>query len=103
MFAALARGGWGDGGTGNGGEAAARNGDETFNSLKFGSGMAKLLNAPAPQPTAPLDGALAKATKALAASRAVVAKGVVGKWAARRAAEVAQFEHEVELLQALAS
>ena len=28
MFAALARGGWGDGGTGNGGEAAARNGDE---------------------------------------------------------------------------
>jgi len=82
---------------------AARNGDETFNSLKFGGGMAKLLNAPAPQPTAPLDGALAKATKALAASRAVVAKGVVGKWAARRAAEVTQFEHEVEVLQALAS
>jgi hypothetical protein len=79
-----------------------RNGDETYLSLKYGSGMAKLLNAPNIQPSFPLDKLLATAKEEYAKSAAIVAKGVNGKYQALRQAEVTQWMSTVEMLTSLA-
>ena len=78
-----------------------RNGDETYLSLKYGAGMAALLNAPARQPSRAFQQVLANARKELAASSAIVAKGVNGKYQELRVAQVTQWEQEVNLLSGL--
>ena len=80
-----------------------RNGDETYLSLKYGGGMAKLLNVPKVQPAKPAAKVLANAQKQYAASAAVVARGVAGKYQALREAQVSQWAHTVSVLEALTS
>jgi len=63
--------------------------------------MAKLLNSPKRQPAALVHKLLATARKEHAASKAIVDKGVVGKWKARRVADMGQWEQTVRLLEAL--
>ena len=82
---------------------APRNGEETYLSLKYGAGMAKLLNAPAPQPAVEAAAALASARRRHAASSAKAAGGVQGKYQARREAEVAQWSHVIRVLEELTS
>ena len=78
-----------------------RNGDETYLSLKYSGDMAKLLNMPSPQPTRSLEKALAHAKKQHAASAAVVAKGVQGKYQALRQSQVSQWAHTAGVLERL--
>ena len=80
-----------------------RNGDESYLSLKYGGGMAKLLNAPALQPAVSLARLLANARKQHEVSAAIVARGVKGKFQARREAEVAAAAHTVATLEAFAA
>ncbi|XRB14822.1 kinesin motor domain-containing protein [Pseudoscourfieldia marina] len=75
-----------------------RNGDETYLSLKYSAGVSKLLNKPAPQPHRKASDVLSQARKQLLASTALVAKGVQGKYQARREAEVSRWMQEVTLL-----
>ena len=78
-----------------------RNGAETYLSLQYGSGMAKLLNAGAPQPAAVFDAALKAVRKGHASSTAIIARGVHGKYQARREAEVVQYAQDVRMLEEL--
>ena len=80
-----------------------RNGDETYLSLKYGAGMAQLLNCPVQQTPQDFKKMHANAVKQLAASSAVIAKGggVNGKYQLLRQAEVAQWTQEVHLLNEL--
>lgn len=80
---------------------APRNGEETYLSLKYSAGVAKLCNAPRPAPAAPLRELLAAARAQLAKSEAVLRRGVRGKYAGLRAAQVSQFRHEVAVLEEL--
>lgn len=80
---------------------AERNGEESYLSLKYGAGMAKLLNAPSVQAKRPLDGALTDARKQLAAVEALLKKGVQGKYMDLRKAQAAQHSHTVAVLEAL--
>jgi len=82
---------------------APRNGDETFNTLMYGAGMAKLLNAPKQQPAYSLKKLLQDAIKQHEKCAAIVAKGVKGKYQALRLAEVRQWEQVVNMLQALST
>ena len=63
--------------------------------------MARLLNAPVMQPARPLKGILAAARKRHKECSAIMARGVQGKYQARREAEVAQLSHDIELLELL--
>ena len=81
---------------------APRNGAETFLSLKYSAGMAKLMNQPQPQPAVGLALELNRAKKRLDASAAIMRRGVQGKYQARREAEVAQAAHDVSAIEALA-
>mmetsp|Transcript_70881 Transcript_70881/g.147724 ORF Transcript_70881/g.147724 Transcript_70881/m.147724 type:complete len:205 (-) Transcript_70881:97-711(-) len=78
-----------------------RNGDETYLSLGYGNTMSKLLNKAEPQPAKPIDVLLAAAQKKHAEAAAVVAKGVLGKYQAARAAQVKAFAHECSVLESL--
>ena len=80
---------------------APRNGDETYLSLKYGAGMAKLLNNPAPQRQKPYKKVLENARKQLAKVQAVVARGVNGKYQALREAEVTQWDQLCKMLELL--
>ena len=81
---------------------APRNGDETYLSLVYSAEIAQLLNAPKQQPAAPLAKVLKAATKEYEKSRAIVAKGVQGKYQALRQAQVRQWEQVVNSLQGFA-
>ena len=76
-----------------------RNGDESYLTLTYGAGMARLLNAPRRQPARRLDALLREARKQHEASAAIVAKGVQGKYQARRTAEAFQWAQTVALLE----
>jgi hypothetical protein len=80
---------------------APRNGDETFNTLLYGAGIALLLNAPKQQPAVPLEKLLLSAKREHDKTSAIVAKGVRGKYQALRLAEVRQWEQAIHVLQAL--
>lgn len=77
-----------------------RNGEETYLSLKFGGNMAKLTNKPVPQPATALDKALKFARSNLRSNRAIVSKGVHGRFQARREAEVSRWDFVVRVLSA---
>lgn len=81
---------------------APRDGEETYLSLKYGAGMAKLMNKPKPQPLRNVAGLLDNARRQHTHSAAQVARGVQGKYAARRAAEVAQWRHVIAVLETFA-
>jgi len=78
---------------------SARNGDESYMSLKYSKGMADLTNKPKPQPAVPLAKMAADARRGYEKSAAIVARGVVGKYQAKREAEVNQWRFEVEMLK----
>jgi len=78
-----------------------RNGDETYLSLRYGAGMAKLLNDPVPQSAKNFDKVVKNARKNLAESTGVVEKGVNGKYQALREAQVLQWRQLVGILESL--
>lgn len=78
-----------------------RNGDETYLSLKYGSDMAKLLNSPKRQTARPADELLARAKRQHQEAKAVVERGVAGKYQALREAQVAQHAHSLGVLEEL--
>ena len=82
---------------------AARNGEESWLSLKYAAGMAQLLNKPERQPTSHnnIKVVIESARKARDASAGVLAKGVLGKFKAKREAEVQQMTHDVAVLERL--
>ena len=63
--------------------------------------MSDLLNAPVRQKVRPFAKLLASARKNHATSAAIVARGVQGKYQARRKSEVVQWEQAVCVLEAL--
>lgn len=63
--------------------------------------MSDLLNAPVRQKVRPYVKLLASARKNRATSAAIVARGVQGKYQARRRSEVVQWEQAVRVLEAL--
>lgn len=78
-----------------------RNGDESFLTLTYGEGMAKLLNAPKPQPFVPFSKYLKKARDEHATSSAIVKRGVQGKYQAKRVAEMVQWGQIINILEGL--
>ena len=64
--------------------------------------MAELLNAPERQPTKSFANLLHSAKENYKSTAAIVARGVQGKYQARRKAEMTQWEQTVRVLQALA-
>jgi hypothetical protein len=78
-----------------------RNGEETYLSLKYGGKMSTMLNTPSPRPFVRVNKVLANARKQHAASSAVVAKGVAGKYQAQRKAEVSHWAFTVSVLESL--
>ena len=78
---------------------APKNGEETFLSLKYTARMAQLMNAPKVQPSENAEKALARARKHHMAISALVAKGVAGKYQARRAAELTACTWELGVLE----
>jgi hypothetical protein len=81
---------------------AARNGDESCLSLKYGASMSQLMTSPKPQPVFPIQKLLENAKKQYETSAAVVKRGVAGKYQALRQAEVTQWAQTVQVLAALA-
>ena len=79
-----------------------RNGDETYLTLKYGGKMATVLNTPSPQPFVPMQKVLSNARTQYASSSAVMAKGVNGKYQAKRQAEVSHWASSVSALELLA-
>ena len=79
-----------------------RNGAESHLTLVYGEGMAELLNAPERQPTKSFANLLHSAKENYKSTAAIVARGVQGKYQARRKAEMTQWEQTVRVLQALA-
>jgi hypothetical protein len=80
-----------------------RNCQESYLSLKYGAQMAQHSNLPAPQPTRPLADMKREARSELAHSTKVAARGVVGKYAARRTAEVRHFTDLLAIMSLLRS
>jgi hypothetical protein len=78
-----------------------RNGDETYLSLKYGAGMSKLLNDAQQQPLKDAKKLYSSAKKQYAKSKAIVDRGVNGKYQALRMAEVRQWEQVVNSFQDL--
>eukprot|EP00501_MAST-03F_sp_TOSAG23-6_P001167 GSMAST32.ASY1.ANO1.1211.1 assembled CDS len=78
-----------------------RNGDETYSSLKYGNTMSKLLNKAKPQPKLPLKRLLTKARKQYTDAAAVIKRGVVAKYKAKREAQLAAYSHKVAVLEGL--
>ena len=80
---------------------APRNGGESYLSLKYGAGMAKLLNIPKPAKLQNISKNLNKALKEYKSVKAIVQRGVNGKYQNLRNAQLAQWKNEVELLSEL--
>jgi hypothetical protein len=78
-----------------------RNGDETYLSLNYSSRMSKLLNVANPQPQNDWQKVLKHAQKQFGNSKAIVARGVQGKYQALRQAEVNQWRQTVDVLESL--
>ena len=82
---------------------APRNGGETYLTLKYGSGMASLLNIPKTAKWKCLSKNVDKAMKEHRSVATIVQRGVAGKYQALRSAQLAQWENEVEVLNELMS
>ena len=82
--------------------AHARNGAESALSVAYSADMARLLNAPRPQPRRALAPLVARARKEHAKSAAIVERGVAGKYQARRTAEMAGWEATLNIFEELA-
>ena len=80
---------------------APRNGGESYLTLKYGAGMAKLLNIPKPAQLKNISKNLNKALKEYKSVKAIVQRGVNGKYQSLRNAQLAQWKNEVELLSEL--
>ena len=80
-----------------------RNGDESLLSCKYSKDMARMQNDPKRQPNVPYEEVVATAERELAKSRAIVKKGVAGKYQAKRMAEVLGFENTLRILKELGS
>ena len=80
-----------------------RNGGESYLTLKYGAGMASLLNIPKPSKYKPLGKSLDRAIKEFKSVQAIVKKGVNGKYQALRNAQLTQWQQEVALLRSLES
>ena len=78
-----------------------RNGGETYLALKYGAGMASLLNVPTPSKYKSLGKNLDRAMKEYQKVAAIVKRGVAGKYQALRHSQLAQWDNEVALLSAL--
>ena len=78
-----------------------RNGDETHLTLTYGRKMALLTNEPKAQRFAAFEKLLKRAKTSHAKSAAIVARGVNGKYMAKRIAEVTQWKQTVLVLEAL--
>lgn len=76
-----------------------RNGAESILSCKYSKDMGRLQNDPKPQPNVDFDELVAKVQKEHAKSVKIVEKGVVGKYMAKRMAEVAGYETTLRILR----
>ena len=76
-----------------------RNGAESILSCKYSKAMGRLQNDPKPQPNVSFDDLLAKVEKKYVKALTIVRRGVVGKYMAKRMAEVAGYETTLRILR----
>ena len=79
-----------------------RNGSESLASCKYSKEMARMQNDPKRQPNVPLEDMVATAQKKRDKSALIVEKGVLGKYQAKREAEVEGHENTLSILSLLA-